>query len=256
MAGSLLLSLGGWREIFWVVAGLGALGLVTAFATLGESLPPQNRQPLSAGAMAQSYLTLLRDRSLVWLTLAGACWSGATFTFLSVSSFVFTGEFHFSPLGYGLVFGVCASGMILSSQFNARLMQAIGAKAQLQRVSFAALAASAGLLAASSLHLAGAPVVIVGCFLLFACQGLSLAPAQVTVLDRHPSMAGAASALMGTVQMTLGAVASSLAATTFSPTSRTLILMQFACMILIVVLVRIAFSSGEGRGGLESSAEA
>ena len=241
MAGSLLMGLGGWRAIFIAVAGLVAVALCITIFTLRESLPPQRRTRLSMGGMMGTYRELLRDRRLVGLTLTTSAWSGSTFTFLATSSFVYAHQFHFSPFGYGLMFSFCASGMIIASQFNARLMRTLGARRQLALVSTVAVACASLMAGLAIAGFGSAPVIMAGTFGLFACQGLSLTPASVTALDSHPRTAGAAAALMGATQLACGAVISGLISALCAPTLQTLVLTQLGCMAAAAISVRLAF---------------
>src|SRR5712671_5541072 len=51
LIGSQVLVLWGWRAIFWVLAGIGVVGLVFATLRLPETLRPEYRQPLHLGSL-------------------------------------------------------------------------------------------------------------------------------------------------------------------------------------------------------------
>ena len=166
---------------------------------------------------------------------------------MATSSFVYAHQFHFTPFAYGLMFSFCASGMIIASQFNARLMRTLGARRQLALVSTVAVA-SASLMAGLAIAGFGSALMIMaGTFVLFACQGLSLTPASVTALDSHPRTAGAAAALMGATQLAFGALISGLISALCAPTLQTLVLTQLGCMAVAAISVRLAFKSGRAR---------
>jgi DHA1 family bicyclomycin/chloramphenicol resistance-like MFS transporter len=241
LMGSLTLRLGGWRLIFWVLAGLVAATLLLTVLALEESHPPEKRTVPSLKAMLSDYLAILRDRKLMGLTFSNASWSGSVFSYLATSSFVFEHDFGLNPLAYGAMFGVCASGMIMASQFNATLMRRLGAERQLKWVSLGAVGVASVLTAGVALGVASLPFMMLGAFLLFSAQGVSMTPASVTALDGQGERAGAAAALMGAVQLAVGSTISGFVSAAFAPRSLVLVSTQLACMLLGLMACRAAF---------------
>jgi DHA1 family bicyclomycin/chloramphenicol resistance-like MFS transporter len=94
-------------------------------------------------------------------------------------------------------------------------------------------------------HLAPLPVMMLGSFLLFAAQGVSMTPASVTALDHQGANAGAAAALMGAVQLATGSAISGLVSALFTPQALVLVGTQLACMLFGAVAVRVAFWRGQ-----------
>ena len=244
LAGSLILQIGGWRLIFGILTGLVALTLALVTFVLPESHPEHRRVEPSAPAMLRTYLRLLQDRRLMGLTFSNASWSGSVFSYLATSSFVFAHEYRLSPLGYGMMFGVCASGMVMSSQANSWLMRRLGAERQLRWVGLGAIAAGLFLTTTVLLHVATLPVMMLGAFLLFASQGVSMTPASVTALDHQGDNAGAAAALMGAVQLAVGSAISGGVSALFAPQAIVLVGTQLACVTFGALAVRAAFWRG------------
>ena len=244
LAGSLILQIGGWRLIFAILTGLVGLTLALVTFVLPESHPEHKRIEPSAPAMLRTYLRLLRDRRLMGLTFSNASWSGSVFSYLATSSFVFAHEYHLSPLAYGGMFGICASGMVMSSQTNSFLMRRLGAERQLRLVGLAAMGAGLFLTTTVLAHLASLPVMMLGSFLLFASQGVSMTPASVTALDHQGDNAGAAAALMGALQLATGSAISGLVSALFAPEAIVLVGTQLACVTFGAVACRVAFWRG------------
>ncbi len=241
LAGSLILQVGGWRLIFGILTGLVGLTLALVTFVLPESHPEHKRTEPSAAAMVRTYLRLLQDRRLMGLTFSNASWSGSVFASLATSSFVFAHASHLSPQGYGGMFGICASGMVASSQANSWLMRRLGAERQLRWVGLFAIAAAVFLTGMVLAHLASLPVMMLGSFLLFAAQGVSMTPASVTALDHQGANAGAAAALMGALQLATGSAISGLVSALFAPQAIVLVGTQLACMAFGAVACRVAF---------------
>ena len=246
LAGSLILQMGGWRTIFWILTGLVGLTLALVTFVLEESHPHHRRVEPSFTTMILTYLRLIRDRKLMGLTFSNASWSGSVFSYLATSSFVFAHDFHMKPLAYGIMFGVCASGMVMSSQSNAWLMRRLGAETQLKWVGLGAIAAAGFLTLAVLLHVASVPVMALGAFCLFAAQGISMTPASVTALDTQGANAGAAAALMGALQLATGSAISGAVSALFPPESIVLVGTQLACVTFGAVACRVAFWKPRG----------
>jgi DHA1 family bicyclomycin/chloramphenicol resistance-like MFS transporter len=241
LLGGLILTLGGWRLIFWVLTGLVLAGLLLAAVLLRETHPHHKRIRLSPTGSAQLFGRLLKDRRFMGLTLSSGSWSGATFTFLATSSFVFTGEYHLSPMAYGVLFGLCATGMIATAQLNATVMRKIGAELQIRLTSATAVGVAVVMLGLVLTNHAPLWVMGLGTFLLFCCQGLNITPTTVTALDSQGANAGSAASLMGTLQMTFGATASGLVSNLFAPHAATLVGAQLSCLVIGAIACRVAF---------------
>lgn len=205
--GGAVLAAAGWRAIFFVLTGLGALALALAFL----NVPRMQLQP-STARLHQSVLLLLRDRRFVTSALAGSFAQVTLFAYISSAPFVFMTLLHVDAHGFALLFGMNATGFIAATQCN-RLL--------LRRFSIAgiALGAALWLCAAHALLLCvvhfwfGSTLPFAAA--LFTCViGLGLVFPNVTALalERHAQNAGLASSLLGALQFGSGAVAAALVA--------------------------------------------
>lgn len=123
MIGGAVLLLGSWQLIFWILALCGLFAGVFVWWLLPETLPQENRTPISARAIASNYLKLLAHPRYLLFTLASGCTVGLLFTYISNSPFIFIEHFQLSPAAYSFVFGASAGGMIITSQINLRLLR-------------------------------------------------------------------------------------------------------------------------------------
>ena len=62
----------GWRAIFWVLAGIGAVALAAAWWRLPETLRPEHRQPLVLSSVLRRFGELFRHRAFMGYALTGA----------------------------------------------------------------------------------------------------------------------------------------------------------------------------------------
>jgi len=208
--GGQLLLFTGWRGIFGFMGVFGLLSLLAAGLYLPESLPPERRVRKSLGNMAAVYGHLLRNRRFIRYALALGCVAGVNFAYISGAPFLFIELHGVSPQHFGLFFGANACGLIGASQLNRRLLKSFSAESIL-KVAFLVMGAAALLLsAASATGLGGFPAQVTLIFICLCMTGL-LYP-NVTALAMAPfeKAAGSASALLGTIQYTVGATAGAL----------------------------------------------
>ena len=206
LAGSFIVEAGGWAAVFWAVAGIGVAGLaLTAFA-LEETRPPAERTGSDLASTWRAFVLLARDPHFMGMTGVASLGVAAFFVYLSNSSFVLINQYGLTPHQYGLAFAVNAASFIGVSQLTGRLTKRHGLP-RVVRVSVAGFALS--MVAGAALHVAGSnglATMIVMLMIGFGFLGLVIPTTSVMALDHHGDIAGAASALMGTIQMVAGAL--------------------------------------------------
>ncbi len=204
LGGFLLQSLG-WRAIFALLAAVGALALVAVVRLLPETAPPRTN-PRSMGA---EFATLLRDPDFVGPGLALSLAYAAMFAYIAGSSFVFITLYGVQPRDFGWFFGANAVGLIALSQLNRRLLNVFPLRrllggAMILNVTAALLVVVVAWSGALGLWgMAGA------LFLFVSSLGLVTPNTTAVALEGHAHRAGLASAVLGSLQFTVAATASS-----------------------------------------------
>jgi len=201
--GGVVLGLWGWQAIFWVCAGFGAICLGSIAWLLPETLPPQARVKLSAGAQISRYVQVLGERGFITNTMMGGMAMFGMFAYLAGSPPVFIQYFHLPPSSYGMLFGLCASGFILASQINPRILHRFGALTVSRTSMRVMLVATAAFTVLSFTGYATWWSVTLCVFGAMSSQGFTMPNATVGAMARHAGHAGSASALMGTMQFCL-----------------------------------------------------
>jgi len=210
LAGSGVIALAGWRGVFWAVALAAVAGLVMVNRSLEETLPAARRAQgpqASWGRALAAYGVLLRDAHYLGLVLIGGCSMAGFFVYLASSPFVLINHYGLSSVQYSLAFSVNAAAFFAAAQFTARLGQRFG----LVRVVKAAVSVAAAVMAVMLAYYASGGDrlgVLLGLyFLASAAMGLVIPTTSVLALEEHGAIAGTASALLGTLQMLVGAAA-------------------------------------------------
>ena len=192
----------GWRAIFFVLAGAGALFVALMIVGRARDQCPPRSHRAAAGQMGRNVAELLTDRSYVAYVLVNALMFGGQFAFISGSSFVLIGVLGVSPSVFGLCFGSVALGIMTGTFLSGRF----GARLGLDRtiLSGTALGAAAGLtlatLAWSGILTVAA--VIAPMFVFAVGLGLTLPNGMAGAVGPFPRMAGLAAAVAGFLQLT------------------------------------------------------
>ncbi len=196
----------GWRGIFLFLAVFGGVALLLVVLKLPETHPPERRLRQNPAEVLGAYIGLLRDARFRQPALASGCAIAGLFGYIAGSPFVFMEVHGVAPQLYGVLFGVNAVGIIAGSQVSGWAAERWGREVLFSRMLWGMLGVAVALLAASGL---GLPfwVVFLCLFLYIALLGLILPLGTVLGLAQFPSLAGTASALMGTLQFGLGGVA-------------------------------------------------
>lgn len=207
LAGSGVIALTGWRGVFWAVAVAAVAGLVLVSQGLQETRPAADRLESSLGSALAGYALLLRDWHYLGLVFIGGCSMAGFFVYLAGSPFVLINHYGLTPVQYSLAFSVNAAAFFAAAQFNAQLGRRFGL---VNTVKAAVTGAGVIMVALLAYYLAGGDqlAVLLGLyFFASALMGLVIPTTSVLALEEHGAIAGTASALLGTLQMLIGAVA-------------------------------------------------
>ena len=209
LAGSLVISLWSWREVFAVLAVVAVLCLVMTVVQLPETHPAERRLGKTLGSAFSSYGGLLRDPVFMVLSLVCGFGLATFFVFIGSAPFVYIEHFGLTPTQFSLAFALNAASFFAMSQLTARLSARFGL-APLIRGSVIGVAVVMSLLAITTLWSGNLALMMSLLFIGFGFLGLLLPAAGVLSMEDHGAVAGSASALLGAIQMITGAVCMSL----------------------------------------------
>ncbi len=209
IGGQLLVNFG-WPSIFWVLAAYGVfwLGIVALF--LPESLSDSRRRRQRAGDVFATYVSLLRDRTYTGYVVTGALIFAGLLAYISGSPFVFIELFDVAPEQYGVYFGANAIGIVAASQVNRWLASRYDAHDIIRYVLPVSVTAGFLLLFDAYTGFGGFAGILLPLFFYSASHGFIMPNTTALAMAPHGSVAGSASALLGTVQFVLGASAGAL----------------------------------------------
>jgi DHA1 family bicyclomycin/chloramphenicol resistance-like MFS transporter len=195
-----------WRWIFVFAAAYGVIAVAAVYRLLPETLPPQRRTRLGMVAVIIRYITIARERAFITHAFVGAFTSACLFAYLAATPQIFIGEFGWSTAAYAALFGVNAMAYIGFNQLNPWLVGRFGI-APVITIAGGILAVACAALVVQ-VFLPPQPFGIVAALLMAeAGFGFVMPCAMVGALSRHQAHAGSASALLGTMQYSGGAIA-------------------------------------------------
>jgi MFS transporter, DHA1 family, multidrug resistance protein len=240
--GGLVLGFTSWRGIFVVLAVAGVLLVVVAALGLRETLPVEHRRPSGIRSSLTAYRGLLRDRVFVALSFIGGLMLAAMFAYVSGASFVLQDGFGLDAQTFGIVFGVNAAGLTLTSQLNPVLLRWFSVRQVLAGAIVGAMASAAALLVVGLTGFGGLFAVLVPLALLVSTAGLSLPNTPALALTRHGEAAGTAAAVLGSVQFGVGGFVAPLVgafgSTTAAPMGAVMLAVTTVAGVLMFGVVR------------------
>jgi MFS transporter, DHA1 family, multidrug resistance protein len=210
--GGILEPLFGWRSNFWATAiGAGVLGL-SFLLLMPETLRERRLEPISITGILSGFRVLLRHPGYrLYVALNTLTYSGL-FSFISASSFVLQGTYGMSPLGFGMSFGLTVLGYIAGTILAQRMVTARGLDGTIRPGVWCM--AGGGILMFIAMAAGGfsALEVTLPMTLYVFGVGLVMPQSNASAMMPFPDRAGAASSLLGLIQMSFSAASGTLLA--------------------------------------------
>jgi DHA1 family bicyclomycin/chloramphenicol resistance-like MFS transporter len=198
----------GWRAVFVALGGLGTLLLAATVLWLPTNYVPDPTLSLKPRPILTNFWAVLREPQFTTYALTGAVSFSGLFAYVSGSPLVFMDIFHVGGKVYGWLFAFLSIGLIGASQVNTYLLR----RYRSEQIVLAALGcqvlttfALLGLTSAGVLGLGGTIALL---FVFLGCLGFTSPNTSALSLAPFTRNAGSASALLGAIQMGMGALAS------------------------------------------------
>ncbi len=195
----------GWKGIFWILFGIGAVILAMCLI-FRESHTRDRRYTGSVASLLSRFPDIFRLRYYVIYTLLYAFTCGVLFSYISSASFIVQNHFGFSELQFALVFGVNALGIGIGS----------GLSLKFRRMKNAALFGASGIVVSTLLQFLSylfMPSFLpyeIFTFSMLVSIGFILTSATTMAMDEGRSMVGTASAIFGASGFLFGGIVSPL----------------------------------------------
>jgi len=208
--GGYLTSALGWRSVFIALIIVDIIVITSAYFLLPESKGPNPNFSLRPGAIIKNFSGVITHPQFYTFALTAAISASGLYAYIGGSPHVFMELFHVTEKQYGWIFALIAMGLIGASQVNSLLLRTY-TSAQLIRVAlFCQSIVGITMVCLTLLGWSDLFVTIFLIFLFLCTQGFVFPNASALSLAHFGHTAGSASALLGAIQMTIGACTSAL----------------------------------------------
>jgi DHA1 family bicyclomycin/chloramphenicol resistance-like MFS transporter len=198
----------GWRYIFIVLALMSIAVLFAVSFALPESRKPDPGFSLKPRPIVNNFLKVIKEPQFYTYAFTGSVASAGLYAYIAGSPFVFMELFKVSEKQYGWIFAIIAIGLIGASQLNSVLLKNFKSE-EIIKVALLCQTITGLLLFTGTLF--GWLELFSTIFFIFiflGCQGFTFPNSSALSLAPFSKNAGSASALMGGIQMSIGALTS------------------------------------------------
>ncbi|MDQ0413312.1 Bcr/CflA family multidrug efflux MFS transporter [Mesobacillus stamsii] len=209
IVGGGVLAVTNWNGVFFVLALVGLVLVLTVSLKLEESLPVEKRVPSNLTQIVSNFGSLFKDRVFLGYALTQGFIIAGIFAYVSGIPFVYQNIYGVSPQVFSLLFGVNGLALIIGTQLVGRLTDIIPEKTFLKFGLFLSTTAGTFLLVALLLK---APLLAVAIpiFFLVSSIGIISTSSFALAIETQGHIAGSASALLGLMPFVLGSLTSPL----------------------------------------------
>lgn len=238
--GGYVLDYWGWHSIFIILGVIATLIMLGIIFILPESKKPDQTMSLKPSPIIKNFWKVFTTPQFIIFSTAGGLASSGMYAYLSGSPFVMMEIFGLNEKQYGWVFGFIAAGLIISSQLNNQILRRFKSEHVAKYALMIQTMVGLTLLVLSITHSLqlNSTILLIFCFL--ACQGFIFPNTSALALNPFTDLAGSASALLGSIQLGIGAVASVLVSIFHNGSSLPMIAVMAACAIMSFVVLLLS----------------
>ena len=207
-AGGYLITVLGWKSVFVFLGVMAILMVLACMFWLKESYKPDPSYSLKPKPILKNFYTVIKEPNFYTYALISAFTFSGLFAYVSSSPVVFMDIYEVTETGYGWIFALLSVFFIGFSQVNSYILRWFSSKKIIVwALSLQCVFSGLFLLAAAN-NLLNLYTTVTFIALFLACLGFINPNASALALAPFQKNAGSASALMGALQMGLGALAS------------------------------------------------
>ncbi|MDZ7322605.1 multidrug effflux MFS transporter [Kosakonia sacchari] len=194
-----------WRALFWTMAVIGVVLLLSAMLVLKETLQEKNH----GGSLLKTSVNVLKNKPFSMYCFIQAFMLAGLFSYIGSSSFVLQNEYGLTAMQFSLLFGFNGIGLIISALIFARLARRIDGQ-KLLGIGLV-LAVITALLTAFFAWRGMAMLALAGLFFTVALNsGISTIAGSAAMNSVEARDSGTASALLGMLMFIFGGIATPL----------------------------------------------
>jgi DHA1 family bicyclomycin/chloramphenicol resistance-like MFS transporter len=247
--GGYMTALFGWQSIFYILTGLAAVTLVLVYFKLPDGRPANLSLSLLPRPIINGFLEVAKVPQFYTYAFAGAIASSGLYAYIAGSPFVFMDLYQVSEKQYGWIFAFVAMGLIGASQVNTILLRKYSSEQIIRVTLFCQSLAGLALVLGTWFHFLGLFSTIFLIWIFLSTQGFAFPNSSALCLAPFSRNAGTASALMGAIQLGLGAISTALVSVFNNGTPMPMAAVMCVCatgsVVVLLIGRRINASQGD-----------
>ena len=207
-AGGYIAATIGWQYIFVILSLLSVFTLAAVHFSLPESRKPDTTLSLMPRPIIRGFLSVFKEPQFYTYAFTGAIASAGLYAYIAGSPHVFMELFRVTEKQYGWIFASIAMGLITCSQLNSLFLRKYKSEQILRVALFCQTLTGIFLFAGTYFHLLSLFSMLFLVLIFLSCQGFVFPNSSALSIAPFSRNAGTASALMGCIQLAIGALTS------------------------------------------------
>ncbi|MCC9070004.1 multidrug effflux MFS transporter [Flavobacterium sp. F-65] len=198
----------GWHTVFFILMCMGIVILIASQVGLPNTHKPDTSISLKPRPIITNFLRVVKEPQFFTYAFTGAVSFSGLFTYVASSPIVFMDIFKVDAKIYGWIFAFMSLSFIGASQLNSFLLRKFSSEQMIFGALITQSVISIVFLILAINNFLGLYETIGMLFIYLACLGISNPNTAGLTMAPFAKNAGSASALMGAIQLGLGAIAS------------------------------------------------
>ena len=208
--GGYMTAIYGWQSIFIILSIISVLTLVAVYFWLPSGRDADTSISMQPAPIIKSFLQVFKIPQFYTYTVTGSIAYAGLYAYVAGSPFVFMKLYHVSEKQYGWIFATIAMGLIVASQLNTVLLRKYSSEQIIRVALFFQSITGIALFAGASFNMLDLYSTILLIWIFLSTQGFTFPNSSALSIAPFSKNAGTASALMGTIQLGIGAFTAAL----------------------------------------------
>ncbi|CAN5316851.1 multidrug effflux MFS transporter [soil metagenome] len=200
----------GWQSIFIILACIGIITLLGVIFGMPVTRPGDSSVSLMPAPIIRGFRQIFIHPQFLTYAFTGAIAAAGLYAYIAGAPYVFMELYGVSATEFSWIFAIIAGGLIIASQVNTLLLRKYTSHKILKGALICQSVAGLLLVLCFISGFVNLYTTIFLIFIFLSCQGFAFPNSSALSIAPFISNAGRASALMGAVQLGIGAITSAL----------------------------------------------
>lgn len=235
--GGYMSSIFGWHSIFIILSVIALFNIITVYLWLPSGRKPDTEKSLLPIPIIQSFWDVFKVPQFYTYTLTGSFAASGLYAYIAGSPYIFMEIYGVSEKQYGWIFGFIAMGLVSASQLNTVLLRKYSSEQIIKITLICQTITGLLLLIGAWFHFLNLYSTIALAFIFLSTQGFAFPNSSALSIAPFNRNAGTASALMGAIQLGIGAGTTALVSLLNNHTELPMAGVMFACAFISLAIL-------------------